>query len=161
MFFGFVIFPTQFHSFAHINDFYFITKISNDRWIHQWCITAIMAIENKTIFHSFLGITQTRLLFFLHTQRSPLNQHFESLQWRSLNFSVGRAKTYIPKNFYRTGGGGGGGEETRSVKPDPSFHNESACKMLLHCRDFLLPDLCSCLEEGLTTLSVQHGNKSN
>ncbi|MFS7896822.1 putative nepenthesin [Helianthus anomalus] len=25
-------------------------------------------------------------------------------QWRSLNFSAGGAKTYIPKNFYRTGG---------------------------------------------------------
>ncbi|KAJ0492491.1 hypothetical protein HanIR_Chr12g0575521 [Helianthus annuus] len=52
-------------------------------------------------------------------------------------------------------------EETRSVKPNPSFHNTSTCKMLLHCRDFLFSDLRSCLEEGLTTLSVQHGNKSN
>ncbi|MFS7921650.1 hypothetical protein Hanom_Chr03g00239481 [Helianthus anomalus] len=25
-------------------------------------------------------------------------------QWRSLTFSTGGSKTYIPKNFYRTGG---------------------------------------------------------
>ncbi|MFS7939872.1 hypothetical protein Hanom_Chr05g00457061 [Helianthus anomalus] len=35
------------------------------------------------------------------------SQTLTNTQWRSLNFSArggGRAKTYIPKNFYRTGG---------------------------------------------------------
>ncbi|MFS7921115.1 hypothetical protein Hanom_Chr03g00232941 [Helianthus anomalus] len=33
--------------------------------------------------------------------------------------------------------------------------------MLVHCRDFLFPDLRSCLEDGLTTRKVQRGSRSN
>src|ERR1044071_2668789 len=52
-------------------------------------------------------------------------------------------------------------EETKTANPDPSFHSPSACMMLLHCRDFLFPDLRSFLEDGLITLRVNRGSNNN
>ncbi|MFS7965144.1 hypothetical protein Hanom_Chr08g00758641 [Helianthus anomalus] len=60
----------------------------------------------------------------------PLNEALNSSdlilvqhQWRSLNFSSGGSKTYIPRNFYRTGG-------SKTYIPK-NFYTKTTCTTLL------------------------------